>query len=78
MAQLGVIAKLAADLDPILYPLAALSAAYLLIMGALYWIRNNPDKWQRVLLNSGYLTLKGWVTEKWHHFREGRNLTWHL
>lgn len=78
MAQLGVILKLAANIDPILYPLAALSVTYLLFMGIRYWINNNPDKMQRIITASGIPKLKEWLLEKWHHFRQASNVTWHL
>lgn len=50
--------KLMADLDPILYPAAALAVVYLLVMGFIHWKRNNPDKWQRVLGSTGLSTPK--------------------
>lgn len=78
MAQLGVLLKLAANIDPILYVLAAISVTYLLIYGLTTWKRNNPDKWQRIVVSTGIPKLTQWLLEKWHNLREATNVTWHL
>ena len=78
MAQLGVILKLAANIDPILYTLATASVVYLLILGIIHWKRNNPDKWQRIVISTGIPKLTQWLLEKWHNLREATNVTWHL
>lgn len=70
MAQLGVILKLAANIDPILYPLAAICVGYLLIYGFIHWKRNHPDQWQRIVNATGIPKLKAWITETWHSPRE--------
>ncbi len=78
MAHLGVILKLAANIDPILYTLATASVVYLLILGFLHWKRNNSDKWQRIVVSTGIPKLTQWLLEKWHNLREATNVTWHL
>ena len=45
--------KLIADLDPVLYPAAAIAILYLLGYGLITWKRNNPDKWQMMLSRTG-------------------------
>jgi len=42
-----------ADMDPILYPIAALSVVYLVMIGFIHWKRTNSDKWQNVLRSVG-------------------------
>lgn len=70
MAQLGVILKMAANIDPILYTLAAISVTYLALYGLITWIRNNPDKTQRIINATGIPKLKAWIMETWHSPRE--------
>lgn len=70
MAQPGVILKLAANIDPILYTLAAFSVTYLLIYGFFRWKHNNPDKWQPIVDATGIPKLKAWIMDIWHSPRE--------
>lgn len=78
MAQLGMLLKSGTNIDIIIYPLAVLSVVYLLALGIVFWIQNHPDKMQRIITASGIPKLKEWLLEKWHHFRDARNVTWHL
>ena len=70
MAQLGVILKLAANIDPILYVLSAISVTYLIIYGLITAIRNHPDQWQRIVDSTGIPKLKAWLMDIWHSPRE--------
>lgn len=70
MAQLGVILKMAANIDPILYVLAAISVTYLLIYGLFTWSRNHPDQRQRIINATRIPKLKAWLMEIWHSPRE--------
>jgi nicotinamide riboside transporter PnuC len=70
MAQLGVILKLAANIDPILYVLAAISVTYLALYGLFTWSRNHPDQRQRIINATGLPKLKAWLMDIWHSPRE--------
>lgn len=70
MAQLGVLLKLAANIDPILYVLSGISATYLVLYGFFTWKRSHPDEWQRIVNATGIPKLKAWLMEIWHSPRE--------